>query len=198
MSDMYNLKDGTQVNIRSLVSNDLEKSLRFFQSLSAEERLYLRVDVLDPEVVKKRIENCELINTQRIVAEIDGEIVADAGLEIRPHGWERHLADFRLIVSPKYRHQGLGMIMAEELYQMALKEDIEEMIIKIMPEQEEAKKIFSQLGFKEDVRLKNHVKDLKGNKHDLILMRCGLDDIWDKIEAYFDELEHRNMRHETH
>lgn len=198
MSKAYKLKDGTKVDIRPLVAEDLQKSLDFFHSLSAEERLYLRVDVLDESVVKKRIENSGLTEIKRIVAEVDGNIIADAGLELRTHGWERHLADIRLIVSPDYRSQGLGMIMAEELYDMAMNAKVEEMIVEVMAPQIEAKGLFEQLGFKQDVILKNYVKDLKGQKHDLILMRCNLDDIWDKIESYFQEVEHREMREERH
>lgn len=198
MGKTYKLKDGTQVLVRPLAADDLQKSLAFFRGLTPEERLYLRVDVTDEAVVKKRIENSGLMDVKRIVAVIDNEIVADAGLELRPHGWERHLADFRLIVSPRYRRLGLGMIMAEELYEMGLQEQIEEMVIEIMAPQLSAKKIFHRLGFKDDVIIKNFVKDINGKKQDLILMRCNLEEIWDQIEAYFKEEEHLNMREDMH
>lgn len=198
MGKTYKLKDGTQVLVRPLAADDLQKSLAFFRGLTPEERLYLRVDVTDEAVVKKRIENSGLMDVKRIVAEIENEIVADAGLELRPHGWERHLADFRLIVSPRYRRLGLGMIMAEELYEMGLQEQIEEMVIEIMAPQLSAKKIFHRLGFKDDVIIKNFVKDINGKKQDLILMRCNLEEIWDQIEAYFKEEEHLNMREDMH
>jgi ribosomal protein S18 acetylase RimI-like enzyme len=197
MGKEYKLKDGTNVAIRPLVAGDLKQSLAFFQSLTPEDRLYLRVDVLDKKVVERRIHNSGIEDFKRIVAEIDGKIAADAGLELRTHGWERHLADFRLIIAPQFRRMGLGMIMAEELYEMAIREQVEEMVVKIMAPQAEAKKIFQRLGFKEDVVIKNFVKDINGRKQDLILMRCSLDAIWDKIESYFQEMEHREMREEN-
>ncbi len=193
MGTTVKLKDGTKAVIRPLRESDLEKSVAFFQKLPPEERLYLRVDVTDREVVEQRLKNNGLRDFKRIVAEVDGEIVADAGLELRPHGWERHLADFRLIVSPECNGKGLGMLMAEELYEMALKEQVEEMIVEIMEPQEHAKKIFKRLGFKQDTVIKNFVKDINGKKQDLILMRCDLAEIWDKIESYFKEVENRDM-----
>lgn len=193
MGKTVKLKDGTAVVIRPLKSDDLDKSLAFFQKLPPEERLYLRVDVTDKEIVKRRIDNVGMRDVKRIVAEVDDTIIADAGLELRPHGWERHLADFRLIVSPDHHGKGLGMLMAEELYEMALKEKVEEMIVEIMAPQENAKKIFERLGFKQDTVIKNFVKDIDGNKQDLLLLRCNLDEIWDKLEAYFKDIENRDM-----
>ncbi|MBU2512290.1 GNAT family N-acetyltransferase [bacterium] len=193
MGTTVKLKDGTKAVIRPLKENDLEKSLTFFQKLPPEERLYLRVDVTDREVVEQRIKNIGLRDRRRIVAEVNDTIVADAALELRPHGWERHLADFRLIVSPEYNGKGLGMLMAEELYEMALKEQIEEMVVEIMAPQENAKKIFERLGFKQDTVIKKYVKDINGEKQDLILMRCNIEEIWDKIESYFKEVENRDM-----
>lgn len=198
MGKKLKLKDGTSVMIRPLTAGDLEKSLAFFRSLPPEDRLYLRVDVMDEKAVENRINNDGIRNYKRIVAEVEGEIVADGGLEMRPHGWERHLADFRLIVSPEFKRKGLGMLMAEELYEMALKEEVEEMIVEIMAPQQDAKKIFERLGFKQDVVIKNYVKDINGQKQDLVLMRCNLEEIWDKIESYFQEMEHREMREENH
>lgn len=193
MEKTVKLKDGTKATIRSLNVNDVEKSLAFFRNLPPEQRLYLRVDVTDPVIVERRIKNLGLTDIKRIVAEVEGEIVADAGLELRPHGWERHLADFRLIVSPDYNGKGLGMLMAEELYEMALKENVEEMIVEIMAPQENAKTIFERLGFRQDTIIKNFVKDIDGKKQDLILMRCNLGEIWDKLETYFKETENRDM-----
>ena len=193
MGKKRKLRDGTSVTIRSLVAGDLDKSLAFFRTLTDEDRLYLRVNVLDRKILERRIQNSGLQDVKRIVAEIDGQIVADAGLELRPHGWERHLADFRLIVSPKYRGQGLGMLLAEELYEMALKEQVEEMIVEIMAPQTHAKKIFKELGFKEDVVIKNYVKDINGHKQDLVLLRCNLEEAWDKVEAFFQEIENKDM-----
>ena len=37
--------------------------------------------------------------------------------------------------------------------------------------------------------MKNMVMDVNGRKQDLILMRCNLDEIWNKIETYYEEFE---------
>ena len=183
------LKDGTEAIIRELTEGDLDLSFAFFQGLGPEDKAYLRVDVSDREVVWKRLRNERYVDVKRIVAEVDGEIVADAALELNPHGWERHLAEFRLIVASEFKRKGLGMFMAEELYEMAIQEQVEEMTVQLMGPQKEAKKIFERLGFRQDAVLKDFVKDVKGQRQDLIIMRCSLDDIWNQIESYFEEFE---------
>lgn len=189
MAKTVRLKDGTEAIIRELTETDLDKSFAFFEKLNPEDKAYLRVDVSDRNIVWKRLQNVSLMNVKRIVAEVDGEIAADAALELKPHGWERHLAEFRIIVAGDFKRQGLGMFMAEELYEIALKEQVEEMIVQLMGPQQEAKKIFERLGFRQDVIMKRFVKDVKGNRQDLVIMRCNLDEIWNKIESYFEEFE---------
>ena len=189
MAKTIRLKDGTQAIIRELAEADLDKSFAFFEKLYPEDKAYLRVDVSDRNAVWKRLQNVSLMNVKRIVAEVDETIVADAALELKPHGWERHLAEFRIIVASDFKRQGLGMFMAEELYEIALKEQVEEMIVQLMAPQTEAKKIFERLGFKQDVVMKQFVKDVKGKRQDLVIMRCNLDEIWNKIESYFGEFE---------
>ncbi len=183
------LKDGTKAIVRSLTEADFEKSFAFFQKLPPDDKIYLRVNVSDLSVVEKRLKTAELMNVRRIAAEVDGEIVGDAALELRPYGWTRHLAEFRLIVSDDFKRRGLGMVLAGELFELAVKEGVEEMIIELMEPQENARKIFEHLGFKVGAVLKRYVKDGKGEKQDLLIMRCNLNDIWDKIESYCEEFE---------
>jgi hypothetical protein len=38
------------------------------------------------------------------------------------------------------------------------------------------------------------VKDVKGAKQDLILMRCNLEALWQKLDNYFDSKDWRRAR----
>lgn len=183
------LKDGSTAVIRPPTEADVDKSFEFFQNLSDDDREYLRTDTTDKTNVAKRLKGSGLVNVKRLVAEIDGEFAADAALEIHPGGWKKHLAEFRLIVSGKYKRKGLGMILAGELYELAIKEGVEEMVIELMAPQADARKIFEKLGFSEGAVLKNYVIDVHGNKQDLVIMRCSLEKIWDQIESYFRDAE---------
>ena len=187
------LKDGTLITIRELLQEDIEKSYSFFQMLPAEERAYLRVDVTDKDLVARRISEMKHWNVIRLIALAGDSIVADAALEVGSHGWEKHIGELRLLVDPAYRRKGLGIILANELYSIAATERVEEMVAKIMKPQSAARKIFERLGFKEDVTLKNYVKDINGDRHDLVLFRCNLTDLWQELEDYFLETDHKGI-----
>lgn len=189
MEKQCKLQDGSEVIIRSAKESDADKSFAFFQSLNADERAYLRVDVSDRRVVEQRLGNRGLRDAKRLVAVIDDEIVADGAIELNSAGWESHIAELRLLVADTVQQKGLGMLMAEELYLLAAKEKVEEIIVKLMAPQTEAKKIFTRLGFHEAAVLKNYVKDVRGMKQDLLIMRCNLDALWKELESYFNESE---------
>ena len=61
---------------------------------------------------------------------------------------------------------------------------VEEIIVKIMRPQVAARSIFRKLGFHEETLLPDWVKDVRGRKQDLILMRCELEDLWGRLEDF--------------
>jgi L-amino acid N-acyltransferase YncA len=77
------------------------------------------------------------------------------------------------------------MLMARELYRLATRAGVEEIVVKMMRPQIAARKIFRRLGFQEEVLLPDYVKDRGGKIQDLIVMRCNLAALWQKLEDYF-------------
>ncbi|MCP4752769.1 MAG: GNAT family N-acetyltransferase [Proteobacteria bacterium] len=189
MEKVKKLKDGTEVVIRPLGINDIDKSFAFFQALPPKDTAYLRVDVSKREIVSQRLKNIDRNSIRRIAAFVNGDIVADGALEMSTHGWEKHIAELRLMVASAFHRKGLGVLMAEELYMLAAEEKVEEIVVKIMQQQEAAKKIFKKLGFHEDVTLRDYAKDIAGRKQDLVLMRCNLEGMWRELEGYFREAD---------
>lgn len=189
MEKSFKLKDGTEVTIRPSRESDVDKSFAFFESLPSEEKAYLRVDVEDRNVVAQRLQNQGIQNARRLFAIVDDQIVADGAIELNSAGWESHIAELRLLVSGAFQGKGLGMLMAEELYLLAAKQKVEEIIVKLMVPQIETRKIFVRLGFQEEVILKAYVKDVRGRKQDLLIMRCNLDALWKEMEGHFNEWE---------
>ena len=170
------LKDGTEVLIRPMVSDDLHRSHAFFCALPPEDRGCLRRDVTQLEVVKERMHEMEAGAVRRMVAVVGDEIVADGALELSRSGWEQHVGELRIIVARPYQRQGLGLIMASTLYDLAESDDLEELIVKVIDTQVAARSIFRKLGFREEAVLNNFVK-AGGAKRNLVLMRCELENV---------------------
>jgi L-amino acid N-acyltransferase YncA len=179
------LKDGTEVLIRDLKADDVDQSLAFFRALPAEDRIYLRNDVTKREVVEDRIRILPTERIKRLVAIVDGNIVADGSIESEGYAWKNHVAELRLIVARPYQRKSLGMLLARELYLLAAKKRVEEIIARVMRPQAAALKIVERLGFREQTVLPDYVKDLDGKKHDLIVMRCKLQNLMSELEHYF-------------
>lgn len=189
MEKHVTLKDGTDVLIRPLTTGDVEKSFKFFKNLPSSDKMYLRSDVTHKEVVRERIRDLERNREKAIVAVSGDKIIADGSIESAIHGWKKHMAELRLIIARDFQRKGLGMIMARELYFMAASDKVQEIVVKMMRPQVGAQKIFKRLGFHEDITLPKYVRDLKGHRQDLIIMRCDLKSLWQELEDYFSETD---------
>jgi len=186
MEKKVRLKDKTEVVIRDLKEDDVERSLAFFQDLPPADRIYLRNDVTKREVIEARIQKMGIGKTMRLVAVTDeGQIVADGSLESEGYAWKDHVAEVRLIVAAAYQRKALGMLLARELYLQATSKRVEELIAKVMRPQKAALKVLERLGFKEEAVLPDYVRDIEGKKHDLIIMRCKLQSLLGELEQYF-------------
>ncbi len=194
MEKKAKLKDGSEVLIRELKKDDLDKSLAFFRALPKEDRAYLRVDVTKHDVVERRINALESEEVSRLVAIVDGEIVADGSLEREHQEWKKHIAELRLIVAHPYQRKGLGLLMARELFALAASKKVEEILVRIMAPQVGALSIFKRLGFHQDAVLHDYVKDIDGEKHDLILMRCDLESLWRKLGDFMTDFDWQRSR----
>lgn len=182
MQKTVKLKDQTEVLIREMTREDLDGSHAFFANLPEEDRTYLRRDVTNREVVERRISEIESGNVMRLVAVVDGQIVADGSLETSAEEWKKHVGELRLIVGKSRRRTGLGALMARELYLLAASAKMEEIIVKMMRPQKAARRIFRRLGFHKEASLHDYVQDQAGSKQDLILMRCDLEALWQEME----------------
>ena len=182
METQARLKDGTEIVIRPMTEDDVEKSWAFFQKLPQEDRAYLRVDVTKRRIVEKRIRDMRNGGVKRLVALAGDEIVADGALELAGAGWKEHVAELRLIVARPYQRKGVGMLLARELYSVASAANAEEVVVKMMAPQVAAHRIFQKLGFKKETVLPSYVKDIAGRKQDLIVMRSELGALWRELE----------------
>ena len=186
MEKMVRLKDDTEVLIRDLRDDDVEQSLAFFQALPPADRIYLRNDVTRREVVEERIRKMSKGKILRLVAISDNDqIVADGSLESEGYTWKEHVAELRLIVAAAFQRKSLGMLLARELYLQAASMRVEELVAKVMRPQKAALKVVERLGFKEQAVFPDYVKDIEGQKHDLIIMRCKLQHLLSELENYF-------------
>jgi RimJ/RimL family protein N-acetyltransferase len=182
MEKTVRLGDGTKLIIRLMKREDLEESHIFFKTLLPEDRTYLRTDVTKLNIIKARFKIQEDGLVKRLIAVSGNKIVADGSLELSNKAWKKHQGEIRLIIATEYQQRGLGLFMAKELWHLAFKEKLQDIVVKIMRPQKGAVKIFKKLGFQKEAVFENYVTDGKGNKQDLIIMRCDIKKMWKTLE----------------
>lgn len=164
------LEDGTRVILRPLLPDDEAALIEFFKSMPAEDLIYLRDDVRDPEVIKHW---CRALNyevTLPLIADLEGKIIGDATLHQEKRGWKSHIGSVRVVIHPQFRARGVGRALMNELIQIALDIGLVKLDAEFMAEQTRQIAIFERLGFVQMATLPQHVQDLKGESHDLIIM----------------------------
>jgi len=175
------LKDGSKATLRPMVKEDVQKLLAFFRKLPEEDRLFLKDDVTDEKVIQRWADELDYEKTFPILAEVGDQIVADATLHTQERGWMRHIGEVRCVVAREYQRKGLGTILIREMFHRALQKRLHKLRAAMPETQVGAMKAFQTIGFKKEAVLKEHVVDLKGNKHDLVIMTNLVAELWRKI-----------------
>lgn len=182
------LRDGSKVTMRPVVKEDEEALYQFFKGMSKEDRLYLRDDVADRDVIRGWMENIDYEKVLPILA-FDGDVVvADATLHRNPHGWMRHVGEIRMSVAGSHRGKGLARVIAAEIFQQAVGLGLDKLVAEMLTIQNNAQRVFTRLGFEEEAILKNHGIDATGKKHDLIIMSNDVTTLWENWTDFADSV----------
>ena len=194
MEKTEKMKDGTEVTIRLLVPQDIDKLMEFYASLPEDDRRYLKFDVMDRKAVSRRLRRIESGDDIRIVAVHGGVIVASGVLELSGDAWNKHQGEIRVIVAHPFQKRGLGTVVIRELYFVAVQNQLQTIVARMMRPQVGAQKIFRRLGFREESMLPDFVKDLQGGSQDLIVMACDVKELWKQLDRTFSESDWQRCR----
>jgi RimJ/RimL family protein N-acetyltransferase len=194
MDKTEKMKDGTEVMIRRLVPQDIDRLMEFYGALPEEDRKYLKFDVTDRKAVAKRLRRVEGGDDVRVLAIHGGVIVASGALELSGEAWSKHQGEIRVIIARPFQKRGLGTIMIRELYFIAVQSQIQTIVARMMRPQVGAQRIFRRLGFREDSMMPDFVKDVQGGSQDLIVMTCDVKDLWKQLDRTFSESDWQRCR----
>ena len=164
------LEDGTRTILRPLIGQDESALIEFFGSIPDDDILYLRDDIKEPQVIKRWCQNLDYEVTLPLIAEIEGKIIGDATLHQERRGWKSHIGTVRVVIHPGYRGRGLASLLVGELVEIAIDIGLVKLDAEFMAEQTRPIAIFEKLGFVNMAVLPQHVRDVKGESHDLVIM----------------------------
>jgi L-amino acid N-acyltransferase YncA len=178
------LSDGSDIMLRMLDRSQVEPFLNFTQSLSEHDLLFLRTDITNPGVVADWLDNIEAGRINTIVAEREGRIYGYGSLHLSNAPWSQHVGELRVLISDEMRGKGLGRALTEAIFAQALDSGIEKMVAQMTLDQQGAISTFEQLGFRPEALLRDHVKDRRGEKHDLLVYSHDVASFQSQLDAY--------------
>lgn len=173
------LKEGHEAVIRPLQPDDQDLLRQFYAAIPANDRWFMRHDVMDPAVIVKWMEDMQRGKVFAIVAVFEKRIVGHASLHLRRFGSTRHIGRFRLMVLPEFRYKRLGTWLLLDLIQAAMDKGVSEVRADfVMGIEDAAIEAAHKFDFFEKAILRDYVKDPQGNCHDLLIMVKRLHKNW--------------------
>ena len=142
--------------LRPLERRDREPLLRFARSLPERDLLFLQRDITEPAEADKWIADVADGDLVTIVA-WEGEVVLGYASYARGNArWTRHVAELRVVVAESARSLGIGKLMLELVFEMALGEGVTKVVACMTPDQAGAQRLFKRLGFEQEAVLRDH------------------------------------------
>jgi RimJ/RimL family protein N-acetyltransferase len=153
------------LTIEELSIRHVNAAATFFGRLLESDLTFIKEDVQDPAAIESWIGQ----NGARWVA-VDGDsVVGFAALRPLP-GLSDHVAELRLVVDPSRRGRGLGRTLTVQAVGWSLRHAITKVMVEVAAGQEHTIDMFGKLGFTGEALLRDHVRDRKGEVHDLVLL----------------------------
>ncbi|MEP6871253.1 MAG: GNAT family N-acetyltransferase [Anaerolineaceae bacterium] len=158
------------VTFRYMSDSDKEAMLSFARALPEHDLLFLRRDITQPAAVDSWIRDIESDLISTVLATVDSNILGYGTIHRNDLRWSSHVAELRVMVAEEMRGQGLGRVLTQESFAIALASGIEKIVAQMTLDQKGAIATFQGIGFRPEALLRDQVKDRDGNKHDLLVL----------------------------
>jgi RimJ/RimL family protein N-acetyltransferase len=176
--------DGGEIEFRLMSRADEAAVLAFAQKLPAHDLLFLPRNISQPKVLSAWINEIERGAIASLLA-VKGDTLVGCGTLVRdPHSWSSHVGEIRMMVSQDVCGQGVGRTLSQETFALALGEGLDNLSAQMTVDQQAAIALFESLGFKAEALLRDHVRDVDGKKHDIVVLGHNVAQVRAQMEAY--------------
>jgi len=176
--------DAGEIEFRLMSRTDEVAVLDFAQKLPAHDLLFLPRNISQPKVLSAWINEIERGDITSLLAVRAGKVVGCGTLVRDPHSWSPHVGEIRMVVSQDVRGQGVGRALSQQTFALALGSGLEKLSVQMTVDQQAAIALFESLGFKAEALLREHVRDVEGNKHDIVVLGHNVAQVRAQMEAY--------------
>ncbi len=181
---MLKTTDAGEIEFRLMSQADEAAVLDFAQKLPTHDLLFLPRNISQPKVLSAWVKEIERGAITSLLAVKDGKVVGCGTLVRDPLSWSPHVGEIRMVVSLDVRGQGVGRILSQETFALALGAGLEKLSVQMTVDQQAAIALFESLGFKAEALLRDHVRDVDGKKHDIVVLGHNVAQVRAQMEAY--------------
>ena len=176
--------DAGDIEIRLMERVDEPAVLDFARKLPVHDLLFLPRNISEAKVLSAWITEIERGAITSLLAVKNGKVVGCGTLVRDPYSWSPHVGEIRMVVSLDVRGQGVGRVLLQEAFILALNAGLEKLSVQMTVDQKSAVALFESLGFKAEALLRDHVRGIDGKKHDIVVLGHHVALVQAQMEAY--------------
>ena len=176
--------DAGDIEFRLMARSDQAAVLDFAQKLPTHDLLFLPRNISQPKVLTAWINEIERGAITSLLAVKAGKVVGCGTVVRDPHSWSPHVGEIRMVVSLDVRGQGVGRALSQETFAIALGAGLGKLSVQMTVDQQAAIALFESLGFKAEALLRDHVCDVDGKTHDIVVLGHNVAQVRAQMEAY--------------
>ncbi len=160
--------------VRLMTAEDEAVVLALAQSLPSHDLVFLPRDIRQPKVLSawiRQIANGQIVS---LLALKHGVVVGCSAVACDPHSFSPHAGELRVILAPAARDQGIGRMLIQESFLVALSLQLEKLTARMTGDQQAAVVLFEDMGFRAEALLRDHVRDDDGKSYDIVVVSMNV------------------------
>jgi RimJ/RimL family protein N-acetyltransferase len=165
-------RQGPGIEIREATLADVDRLVELLVAVAGEGRWIGTEAPVDRDRRRRRmVEEVEGEHAIVLVAEADGELVGELGLQLARYG----VADLGMLVAAGWRGRGVGAALLAEAVDRARKAGAHKIALQVWPHNAAAIALYERFGFEREGYLSRHYRRRSGELWDAIVMGLRLD-----------------------
>ena len=173
-----------EIELRLMTRADEAAVLAFAKALPTHDLLFLPRNISQPKVLSAWLNEIEAGDITSLLALSGGTVVGCGTLVRDSRSWSPHVGEIRMVVSREVRGKGVGRALSQETFALALGSGLEKLSVQMTVDQRTAIALFESLGFRAEALLRDHVRDVDGAKHDIVVLGHDVAQVQAQMEAY--------------
>ena len=173
-----------EIEFHLMTRADEAAVLDFAKALPTHDLLFLPRNISQPKVLSAWVNEIERGDIVSLLALKDSAVVGCGTLVRDSHSWSPHVGEIRMVVSLDVRGKGVGRALSQETFALALGAGLDKLTVQMTVDQRAAIALFESLGFQAEALLRDHVREVDGRTHDIVVLGHKVAQVRARMEAY--------------